>query len=163
MYRPDPRDAFWAPPGRSGRVFRSSGFRIADRRASDAWRFAWVSIRNPPPSFRRLDAIGGDELRRLRVVRRHARRRHGFALRLARGDLVVKIEQLLEQVFLRGEAVGFQHRGVERGVRILQRMLTGEFERPVNGAEAALDLAEGLIAHARNQSGKWLEQGTTML
>jgi hypothetical protein len=38
----------------------------------------------------------------------------------------------LEQVFLRREAVGFEHGGIERGVGVFGRILAGEFERAID-------------------------------
>jgi hypothetical protein len=45
---------------------------------------------------------------------------------------------LLEEVFLGREIVGGEDGGVERGVGILEGILAGEFERAINGPQAAV-------------------------
>jgi hypothetical protein len=43
----------------------------------------------------------------------------------------------LEEVFLGGEAVGGEDGGVEFGVGVFERILAGQFERAINGPQAA--------------------------
>lgn len=60
------------------------------------------------------------------------------------GDGEVQLQQLGEQVLLGGEAVGGENGGVEGGVGVLEGVLAGQFQRPVDGPEAAADLPQCL-------------------
>src|SRR6266567_5079756 len=63
------------------------------------------------------------------------------------GDVEVEFEELGEEVFFGGEAVGGQYGGVERGVGILERILAGEFERAIDGPEAARNRTQSGFPH----------------
>ncbi len=87
----------------------------------------------------RPDAVVGDERRRIWKVGRNARGRDGVATFDAGGDFKVQVKQLLKEIFLGGKAIGGQDGGVERGVSVFERVLAGEFERAIDGAEAAFE------------------------
>ncbi len=87
----------------------------------------------------RLDAIVGDEPCRVGVVGRDAGGGAGVALFDSGGDGEVQVEKLLEQIFARGETVRLHHGRVECGVGILERVLSGQFERPIDGPQATFD------------------------
>ena len=84
----------------------------------------------------------------MRKVGWHAGGGDGSACFDRRSDRAVEVEELREQILFCAEAIGGQHRGVERGVGIFERVLAREFERAVDGAEAALHFREGTFADA---------------
>jgi hypothetical protein len=86
----------------------------------------------------RTDAVVGDKGLRIRKVGRDAGGGDGFVAIDARGDVEVEVKELLEEVFLDGEAIGNENGGVEGGVGIFDGILAGEFERAIDGAEAAM-------------------------
>jgi hypothetical protein len=94
------------------------------------------------------DAVVGDEGFGVRKVGRDAGSGDWFAAIDARGDFEVEVEELLQQVFLGGEAVGCEYGVVECGVRVLERILAGKFECAIHSAEAAFDFIERFVAHA---------------
>ena len=64
------------------------------------------------------------------------------------GDGVVEVQELLEEVFVVGEAVGGEAGGVEGGVGVFEGVSAVQFEGAVEGAEAAGDDFEGVGADA---------------
>ena len=58
----------------------------------------------------------------------------------AGGDLLVKVEELGEEIGLGGEAVGGEYGGIQRGVGVLERIGAGEFEGAIERAQPALEL-----------------------
>ncbi|MCK4873981.1 MAG: hypothetical protein KAS72_14765 [Phycisphaerales bacterium] len=82
-------------------------------------------MRSPHNQPLRPNAIVGDQRLGIREVRRHARRGDIFASLDLCGDVVVQIEQLLEEILLRGEAVGLEDSLVEGCMGVLERVLAG--------------------------------------
>jgi hypothetical protein len=85
------------------------------------------------------DAVVGDEGFWIGEIRRDAGGGDDFAAFDALCDFEIEVEQLLEEVLFGREAVGGQHRVVECGVGVLEEILAGEFERAINGPQAAFD------------------------
>ena len=50
------------------------------------------------------------------------------------------------------ESVGIENGSVERGVGVLERVSAGQFQRSIDGAQAALDLCEGFGTDAADLS-----------
>ena len=61
---------------------------------------------------------------------------------------MVEVEELLEEVFVVGEAVGGEGGGVEGGVGVFEGVSAGQFEGAVEGEEAAGEDVEGVGADA---------------
>ena len=60
-----------------------------------------------------------------------------FAFLNPGGDFLIQGEELGEQVFLGGEAVGGEDGGVQGGVGVFERIGAGEFKGAIEGAETS--------------------------
>jgi hypothetical protein len=101
-----------------------------------------------PAADLRLDAVVRDERPRVAVGRRHTGGRHRLAAVDAGGDFQIQGQQLRQQVRAGVEAVGVEDSGVESGMGVLERVLAGQFQSAVEGAEPAGDLGERFGADA---------------
>jgi hypothetical protein len=72
----------------------------------------------------------------------------GLVVAQAVGDFGVEGEQLFEQILFGAEAVGGEDGGVKGSVGVAQRVLAGQVERAVEGAQAAGQVGERRAADA---------------
>ncbi len=93
-------------------------------------------------------AIVGKQRFRPAVGGRDAGGGDGLVVAQALGDLGVEGEQLFEQGFFGAETVGGEDGFVERGVGVAQRVLAGQVEGTVEGAQAAIERGQCLVADA---------------
>ena len=61
---------------------------------------------------------------------------------------MVECQELGEQILFRVEAVGGEDGGVKRGVGVFERICAGQFEGPIERAQAALHFRQCLSAQA---------------
>jgi hypothetical protein len=96
----------------------------------------------------RADAVVGDKRAGVAVGGGDAGGGDGFAAVEPARDVEVEVEELGEQVGAGVEAVGVECGGVERALGVLERILAGQLQRAVEGAEAAGDLGQRFRADA---------------
>jgi hypothetical protein len=91
--------------------------------------------------FGGADAVVGDERFGVGEIGWDAGGGDGVVAVDALRHFEVEVKELLEEVAFGGETVGGEDGGVEGGVGVFQRVVAGEFERAIDGAEVAKSTA----------------------
>ena len=112
-------------------------------------RHSWNKLQTRLGAFRlhRPDTILRHQFLRIGIILGDAGGNYSFAFFNLGGDGEVQGKELGEQILFGAEAVGGEAGGVQRGVGVLERIRAGQFERAIEGANAA-KLLDAIVCHA---------------